>query len=111
MAELLFMVLMLPVNDSWLFAVGKVFGLCYREEKNSAGLDHILAAVNIFCSVFAVNCRIQVCKLGEEILPKLLYVWTQHRPKDSLKELIIELLNLQVRIHHPKGAKIQEKGK
>ncbi|KYO44923.1 serine-protein kinase ATM isoform X2 [Alligator mississippiensis] len=83
---------------------------CAREEKNSAGLDHILAAVNIFCSVFAVNCRIQVCKLGEEILPKLLYVWTQHRPKDSLKELIIELLNLQVRIHHPKGAKIQEKG-
>uniref|UniRef100_A0A7M4F6F5 non-specific serine/threonine protein kinase n=1 Tax=Crocodylus porosus TaxID=8502 RepID=A0A7M4F6F5_CROPO len=83
---------------------------CAREEKNSAGLDHILAAVNIFCSVFAVNCRIQVCKLGEEILPKVLYVWTQHRPKDSLKELIIELLNLQVQIHHPKGAKIQEKG-
>lgn len=88
-----------------------MFGLCCRQEKNTAGLDHIVGAMNIFCSKFAVNCRIRICNLGEEILPTVLYIWTQHRPKDSLKELIIELFRLQVHIHHPKGANTQEKGK
>lgn len=88
-----------------------VFGLCCRQEKNTAGLDHIVGAMNTFCSKFAVNCRIRICNLGEEILPTVLYIWTQHRPKDSLKELIIELFRLQVHIHHPKGANTQEKGK
>ncbi|XP_071591031.1 serine-protein kinase ATM-like isoform X2 [Heliangelus exortis] len=81
-----------------------------RQEKNTAGLDHIVGAMNIFCNKFAVNCRIRTCKVGEEILPTLLYIWTQSRPKDSLKESIIDLFRLQVRIHHPQGAKTQAKG-
>ncbi|XP_074906085.1 serine-protein kinase ATM isoform X2 [Buteo buteo] len=81
-----------------------------RQEKNTAGLDHIVGAMNIFCNKFAVNCRIRICKVGEEILPTVLYIWTQYRPKDSLKESVIELFRLQVRIHHPKGAKTQGKG-
>ncbi|KAJ7395628.1 hypothetical protein BTVI_152677 [Pitangus sulphuratus] len=80
------------------------------QEKNSAGLDHIVGAMNIFCNKFADNCRIQICKAGEEILPTLLYIWTHYRPKDSLKESIIELFRLQVHIHHPKGAKTQGRG-
>ncbi|XP_075580028.1 serine-protein kinase ATM [Pelecanus crispus] len=83
---------------------------CARQEKNTAGLDHIVGAINIFCNKFAVNCRIQICKVGEEILPTVLYIWTQYRPKDSLKESIIELFRLQVHIHHPKGAKTPGKG-
>ncbi|XP_064297316.1 serine-protein kinase ATM isoform X2 [Phalacrocorax carbo] len=83
---------------------------CARQEKNTAGLDHIVGAINIFCNKFAVNCRIRICKLGEEILPTVLYIWIQYRPKDSLKESIIELFRLQVHIHHPKGAKTQGKG-
>ncbi|XP_042723039.1 serine-protein kinase ATM isoform X2 [Lagopus leucura] len=81
-----------------------------RQERNTAGLDHIIAAMNIFFNTFAVNCRKRICKTGEEILPTVLYIWTQYRPKDSLKESIIELFLLQVHIHHPKGAKSQEKG-
>uniref|UniRef100_A0A669QMV8 non-specific serine/threonine protein kinase n=1 Tax=Phasianus colchicus TaxID=9054 RepID=A0A669QMV8_PHACC len=81
-----------------------------RQEKNTAGLDHIIAAMNIFFNTFAVNCRKRICKIGEEILPTVLYIWTQYRPKDSVKESIIELFLLQVHIHHPKGAKSQEKG-
>uniref|UniRef100_I3M4C5 Serine-protein kinase ATM n=1 Tax=Ictidomys tridecemlineatus TaxID=43179 RepID=I3M4C5_ICTTR len=81
-----------------------------RQEKSSAGLGHILAALIIFLKSLAVNFRIQVCELGDEILPTLLYVWTQHRSNDSLKEVIIELFQLQIYIHHPKGAKTQEKG-
>ncbi|KAI1242007.1 hypothetical protein IHE44_0005519 [Lamprotornis superbus] len=81
-----------------------------RQEKNTAGLDHIVGAMNIFCNKFADNCRIQICKVGEEILPTVLYIWTQYRPKDSLKESIIELFHLQVHVHHPKGAKTQGRG-
>ncbi|XP_035183026.1 serine-protein kinase ATM isoform X2 [Oxyura jamaicensis] len=83
---------------------------CARQDRNIAGLDHIIAAMNIFFNTFAVNCRKRICKIGEEILPTVLYIWTQYRPKDSLKESIIELLRLQVHMHHPKGAKSQEKG-
>ncbi|NXP10247.1 ATM kinase, partial [Thinocorus orbignyianus] len=83
---------------------------CARQEKNTAGLDHIVGAMNIFCNKFAVNYRIRICKIGEEILPTVLYIWTQHRPKDSLKESMIELFRLQVHVHHPKGAKTQGKG-
>ncbi|XP_069739549.1 serine-protein kinase ATM [Phaenicophaeus curvirostris] len=83
---------------------------CARQEKNTAGLDHIVGAMNIFCNKFAVNYRIRICKAGEEILPTMLYICTQYRPKDSLKESIIELFRLQVHIHHPKGAKTQGKG-
>lgn len=81
-----------------------------RQERNTAGLDHIIAAMNIFFNTFAVNCRKRICKIGEEILPTVLYIWTQYRPKDSLKESIIELFLLQVHIHHPRGATSQEKG-
>ncbi|XP_028903598.1 serine-protein kinase ATM isoform X1 [Ornithorhynchus anatinus] len=83
---------------------------CARQEKSSAGMNYILAALNIFLKVFAVNFRLRICKLGEEILPVVLYIWTQNRPNDSLKEIIIELFQLQVHIHHPKGAKTREKG-
>ncbi|OXB72350.1 UNVERIFIED_CONTAM: hypothetical protein H355_006200 [Colinus virginianus] len=55
------------------------------QERNTAGLDHIIAAMNIFFNTYAVNCRKQICKIGEEILPTVLYIWTQNRPKDSLK--------------------------
>lgn len=87
-----------------------LFIFCHRQEKISTGLNHILAAFIIFLKSLAVNFRIQVCELGDEILSTLLYVWTQHRLNDSLKEVIIELFQLQIYIHHPKGAKTQDKG-
>ncbi|XP_037697256.1 serine-protein kinase ATM isoform X2 [Choloepus didactylus] len=83
---------------------------CARQEKSSAGLNHILAALIIVLKTLAVNFRIRVCELGDEILPTLLCIWTQHRLNDSLKEVLIELFQLQIYIHHPKGAKTQEKG-
>ncbi|KAM4828046.1 serine-protein kinase ATM [Thomomys bottae] len=83
---------------------------CARQEKNSIGLNHILAALIIFLKTLAVNFRIRVCEFGDEILPTLLYIWAQHRLNDSLKEVLIELFQLQIYIHHPKGAKTHDKG-
>ncbi|KAK7810840.1 LOW QUALITY PROTEIN: hypothetical protein U0070_020005 [Myodes glareolus] len=81
-----------------------------RQEKSSPGLSHILAALVIYLKTLAVNFRKHVCEIGDEILPTLLYIWTQHRLNDSLKEVIIELIQLQIYIHHPQGAKTPEKG-
>lgn len=81
-----------------------------RQEKSSPGLSHILAALIIFLKTLAVNSRKRVCEVGDEILPTLLCIWTQHRLNDSLKEVIIELIQLQIYIHHPQGAKTPEKG-
>uniref|UniRef100_A0A8C5M9Z2 non-specific serine/threonine protein kinase n=1 Tax=Leptobrachium leishanense TaxID=445787 RepID=A0A8C5M9Z2_9ANUR len=81
-----------------------------KEDRNSAALDQILAALNVFLCTVSLNCRKRVCKLGEDLFPTVLRVWTQHRPKDSLKEEIVEFFRLQLRIHHPKGAKTTEEG-
>uniref|UniRef100_A0A4W3IF29 non-specific serine/threonine protein kinase n=1 Tax=Callorhinchus milii TaxID=7868 RepID=A0A4W3IF29_CALMI len=81
-----------------------------RQEQVFAVLEHIMAALNVFLNVCAMNCRIRLCKLGEEIFPTLLYIWTQKRPQDSLKEEIVEFFRLQLHAHHPKGARSQEKG-
>ncbi|XP_059502620.1 serine-protein kinase ATM isoform X2 [Stegostoma tigrinum] len=81
-----------------------------RQEQVFAVIEHIISALNVFLNVSVMNCRIRVCKLGEEIFPTLLRIWTQKRPQDSLKEEIIEFFRLQLRAHHPKGAKVPEKG-
>uniref|UniRef100_A0A670HWK5 non-specific serine/threonine protein kinase n=1 Tax=Podarcis muralis TaxID=64176 RepID=A0A670HWK5_PODMU len=97
------------LNSTILSFFSKAMQLA-RQERNLAGLDHIFAAINVYLSVFAVNYRMRVCKLGEEILPTVLYIWAQYKPKDFLKEQIIQFIQLQVRVHHPNGAKAKEKG-
>ncbi|KAK6486135.1 serine-protein kinase ATM-like isoform X1 [Huso huso] len=81
-----------------------------RHEKILAVLEHMLAALNVFLKASAMNCRVRVCKLGEDLLPTVLYIWTQKRPQDLLKDEIIQFFCLQLRVHHPKGAKTQETG-
>ncbi|XP_069045887.1 serine-protein kinase ATM isoform X1 [Lepisosteus oculatus] len=81
-----------------------------RREKYLAVLEHLLAALNIFLRASAVNCRTRVCGLGEELLPSVLCVWAQRRPQDLLKEEIVRFFHLQLRVHHPKGAKTQATG-
>lgn len=83
---------------------------CCRQEKKTAGLNYILAALIIFLKTLAVNFRMRVCELGDEILPTLLCIWTQDIFNDSLKGAVIELFQLQMCICHPRGAKTHEKG-
>lgn len=51
-----------------------------------------------------------MCRLGEELLPSLLNVWADMRPSANLKEEIVEFFNLQLHVHHPKGAKSPDTG-
>ncbi|KAJ8368814.1 hypothetical protein SKAU_G00088420 [Synaphobranchus kaupii] len=81
-----------------------------RQEKHLAVLEHLVSALNVFLRASAMNCRIRVCHLGEELLPSLLYVWAQMRPSPALKEEIVEFFHLQMCVHHPKGAKTQATG-
>lgn len=73
-------------------------------------LEHLLSALNTFLKSVAMNCRMRVCQLGEELLPSILYIWTDMRPSAALKEEIVEFFNLQICVHHPKGAKTQDTG-
>ncbi|XP_042342685.1 serine-protein kinase ATM [Plectropomus leopardus] len=81
-----------------------------RQEKHLAVLEHLVSALNIFLRSAAMNCRMRVCHLGEELLPSILYVWADMRPSAALKEEIVEFFNLQICVHHPKGAKTQDTG-
>ncbi|XP_028818161.1 serine-protein kinase ATM isoform X2 [Denticeps clupeoides] len=81
-----------------------------RSEKQHAVLEHLVSSLNVFLSSVAMNCRRRACSLGEELLPSLLHVWNQMRPSPVLKEEMVDLFNLQLRLHHPEGAKTMETG-
>ncbi|RVE64573.1 hypothetical protein OJAV_G00127090 [Oryzias javanicus] len=81
-----------------------------RWEKHLSVLEHLVSALNVFLRSAAVNRRMRVCRLGEELLPSVLHVWAEMRPSAPLKEEIVDFLNLQMCVHHPKGAKTQDTG-
>uniref|UniRef100_A0A671YIK5 non-specific serine/threonine protein kinase n=1 Tax=Sparus aurata TaxID=8175 RepID=A0A671YIK5_SPAAU len=82
-----------------------------KQERQLSILEHLVSALNIFLRSAAMNCRMRVCHLGEELLPSVLYVWMDMMPSVALKEGIVEFLNLQMCAHHPKGAKTQDTGR
>ncbi|KAM6946333.1 serine-protein kinase ATM [Aplochiton taeniatus] len=81
-----------------------------KSEKHLGVVAHLVSALNIFLRSAAMNCRMRVCRLGEELLPSMLCVWTEMRSSTALKEEIAEFFNLQICVHHPKGAKTQATG-
>lgn len=81
-----------------------------RQEKHLTVLEHLVSALNIFVRSVAMNCRMRVCHLGEELVPALLRIWAVMRPSLPLKEGIVEFFTLQICAHHPKGARTQETG-
>ncbi|XP_022052894.2 serine-protein kinase ATM isoform X1 [Acanthochromis polyacanthus] len=81
-----------------------------RQERNLTVLEHLVSALNVFLRSAAMNCRMRVCGLGEELLPTILYVWGDMRPSKMLKKEIVGFFNLQICVHHPKGAKTQDTG-
>lgn len=86
------------------------FFLNLRQEKHLSILEHLVSALNIFLRSVAMNCRMRLCHLGEELMPSMLQVWADMRPSAALKEEIVDFFNLQIRAHHPKGAKTPDEG-
>ncbi|KAK0156293.1 Serine-protein kinase ATM [Merluccius polli] len=95
---------------STLFSFFSKALLNVRQEKHLVVVEHLLSALNIFLRSAAMNCRMRVCRLGEELLPSVLYVWTDMRPSSALKDEMVDFFNLQLCVHHPNGAKTQETG-
>lgn len=73
-------------------------------------LEHLVSALNIFVRSVALNYRMRLCHLGEELLPALLCIWADLRPSLALKEAVAEFFSLQICAHHPKGARTQDAG-
>ncbi|KAF1393857.1 hypothetical protein PFLUV_G00020400 [Perca fluviatilis] len=96
--------------NNFLFSFFSKALLNARQEKHLTVLEHLVSGLNIFLRSAAMNCRMRVCHLGEELLPSILYVWADMRPSTALKEEIVEFFNLQICVHHPKGAKTQDTG-
>ncbi|KAM4589980.1 serine-protein kinase ATM [Fundulus diaphanus] len=96
-------------NDA-LFTFFSKAMLNARQEKHLSVLEHLVSALNVFLRAAAMNCRMRVCRLGEELLPSLLNVWADMRPSANLKGEIVDFFELQLRVHHPKGAKTPDAG-
>ena len=81
-----------------------------RQEKHLTVLEHLVAALNVFVRCVALNYRMRVCHLGEELMPALLCTWADMRPSVALQEAIVEFFSVQICVHHPKGARTQAAG-
>ncbi|CAM4557078.1 unnamed protein product [Leuciscus chuanchicus] len=67
-----------------------------REERQLMVLENLVSAVNVF--------------LRSEVLSAMLCVYTQMRPSSALKDELVKFFQLQICVHHPKGAKTLETG-
>ena len=47
-------------------------------------VENLVASLNILCQTVAADSRSQVCRIGEEIIKPLLFMWS-HRASDRLK--------------------------
>ncbi|XP_046853206.1 serine-protein kinase ATM-like [Xenia sp. Carnegie-2017] len=72
------------------------------KENNAQFLEFLLNALLTFSKAVAIDYRCQLCQLGEDIIPHLLQVWIKPIPA-SVKESLVTILNLQMKIHHPHG--------
>ncbi|XP_033833204.1 serine-protein kinase ATM [Periophthalmus magnuspinnatus] len=96
--------------DNILFSFFSKALLNARQEKHLTVIEHLVSALNIFLKSASMNSRMRVCRLGEDLLQPLLFVWADMRPSANLKEEIVEFCQLQICVHHPKGARTQETG-
>ncbi|XP_077063729.1 serine-protein kinase ATM [Siphateles boraxobius] len=81
-----------------------------RAERQLMVLENLVSALNVFLRSVLLSCRKRACALGEEVLSAMLYVYTQMRPSSALKEELVRFFQLQLCVHHPKGAKTLETG-
>ncbi|XP_050985185.1 serine-protein kinase ATM [Labeo rohita] len=73
-------------------------------------VENLVSAVNVFLRSVLLSSRKRVCSLGEEVLSSVVCVYTGMRPSPTLKEELVKFFQLQLCVHHPKGAKTLETG-
>ncbi|KAL0173769.1 hypothetical protein M9458_029737, partial [Cirrhinus mrigala] len=71
-------------------------------------VENLVSAMNVFLRSVLLSSRKRVCSLGEEILSCMVRVYTVMRPSPALKEELVKFFQLQLCVHHPKGAKTLE---
>ncbi|TRY58045.1 hypothetical protein DNTS_022698 [Danionella cerebrum] len=81
-----------------------------RSEKQLMVLENLVSALNLFLRSVLLSSRRRVCGLGEEVLSDLLCVFSGRRPSSALKEELVEFFQIQLCVHHPKGAKTLDTG-
>ncbi|XP_049852036.1 serine-protein kinase ATM isoform X1 [Schistocerca gregaria] len=70
--------------------------------KSSVGTQEaFLRLATSMCLEIGKECRMAVCHLGEMIVPRVLHLYDKLSKE---KNLVVEFLLLQVRLHHPAGA-------
>ena len=58
-----------------------------RQEKSMSAVQYMVSALNVLCLKMAVGSRTQICRLGENVLIPLLYLWNR-RPSEGLKVIL-----------------------
>ena len=70
-----------------------------RKELNSDITDNLLGCILASCSGYMDEALFEICKLGEEITPKLIELFENKNATQQIKETIIQILQIQVYLH------------
>ena len=74
--------------------------------ESDARLESIRAA-NILVGQASLDCRREACRLGEDTVQVVVRSWSDRREGS---EAVLEFLRLQMAVHHPLGANLEEEG-
>ncbi|KAL4233541.1 hypothetical protein ACF0H5_008221 [Mactra antiquata] len=92
------------IRPKKVFSFFSEFFLKAKEHKSPLLIQHMLCGMNVFIKSLGSTSRVQICKLGEDIIPSILYLW-RNVASDELKDHIVEFLQTQMSCHHPGGVK------
>ncbi|XP_042907102.1 serine-protein kinase ATM isoform X1 [Parasteatoda tepidariorum] len=96
-------------NFSKLFKFFSSVFEAVRSERACGHHENLLKCLMLFCRSLNNDHRLQLCELGETILPPIMQLW-KTRPSDSSQELMLEFISFQLTLHHPKGHATEDKG-
>ena len=74
--------------------------------ESDARMESIRAA-NILVRQASLDCRREACSLGEDTVQVVVRSWADRREGN---EAVVEFLKLQMAVHHPLGASLEEEG-
>ena len=55
-----------------------------RQEGSAVVVEHLVAALTTLCEAVAMDSRTQVCRIGENVIEPLLFMWN-HRASEKLR--------------------------
>jgi hypothetical protein len=71
----------------------------FRKEFNVDLIENLLGCILAACSTYMNEALFEICKLGDEITPKLAELFANKHASQQIKETVLQFFQVQVYLH------------